>query len=209
MKPRDLLLLRLREHVVEPVAAQRFRFAASKLHLARSVGDVRHRIEICSNRYNGDDDAEFWTMWSVSSLAYPRWYAEMWGEPTTYDLLADSADWNIPGWSRGPAMPRFRLRNTAQDAGEMAEFLGNVLGPGLAWLEQVSTWEGAAEARLARGLSFGPAADFLMIAGQPDRARATLLEGLDRYTRQGQPDHLGELPRLRARLARYFPGSPG
>src|ERR1700716_3899835 len=103
MKPEDLLLLRLREHVVGPFAAHGFRLGASKLYLSRTVGHVKQRIEICSNRYNREDDAEFWTMWSVGSPSYPKWYAEMWGEPTSWELMADSADWNIPGWARGPA----------------------------------------------------------------------------------------------------------
>lgn len=209
VKPKDLLLLRVREYVVEPLAARGFRFAASRLHFSRAVGHARQRIEIAANRYNAEDDAEFWTMWSVTSPSYAKWYAETWGERTSYDLLADSADWNILGWARGPAAPRFHLRNTAEDAGEMAEFCQSVLGPGLAYLERVSTWEGAAEARRAQRWLFGRAADFLMIAGQRERARAVLLEGLDTFERQGRPDSLKEVPELRARLARYFPDAQG
>ncbi len=209
MKPKDLLLLRVHEYVVEPLAAHGFRFAASRLHFSRAVRHARQRIEISSNRYNTEDDAEFWTMWSVTSPSYPKWYAETWGEQTSYDVLAGTADWNIPGWARGPAAPRFHLRNTAEDAREMAEFCQSVLGPGLAYLERVSTWEGAAEANLAQRWLFGRAADFLMIVGQRERARAVLLEGLDAFERQGRHDSLNEVPGLRVRLARYFPEAPG
>lgn len=205
MKPKDLLVLRLREHVVAPLVTSGFRFAASTPQFSRTVGDVRQRIVVCANRYNREDDVEFWTMWSVTSAAYPRWYSETWGEPGTNDLLADTADWNLPGWSRGPAAKRFHLANTAQDVDEMTEFRDNVLGAGLSWLDHVSTWEGAAEARRAQRSSFAPAADFFMIADQPAKARATLLEGIDHYTRQPRADFLNELPRLRERLARYFP----
>jgi hypothetical protein len=208
VKPKDLLLLRLREHIVEPLAAHGFRFTASKLHLSRTVGHAKHHIGICSNRYNREDDVEFWTMWSVRSLSYPKWYAETWGEPTSWDLMADSADWNIPGWARGPAAQRFQLRNIAEDAREMAEFRESFLGAGLDYLERVSTWEGAAEALRVHRWGFDRAADFLMIAGQRERAREVLLEGLDTFVRQGRQDALNEVPGLRARLARYFPDGP-
>jgi hypothetical protein len=204
MKPKELLLLRLREYVVEPLVERGFRFAASKLHFTRTVGDVKHGIGICSNRYNREDDVELWSMWSATSLAYPTWYAERWGEEPAHGVLGDSADWNIPGWCRGPAAARIHLSNTAEDAREMTEFRDAVLGAGLSWLDRMSTWEGAAEARRASRRSFGPAADYLMIAGQPERARAILLEGIDNYTRQGRSDHYEELPGLRGRLERYF-----
>jgi hypothetical protein len=208
VKPRDLLLLRLREHVVEPLAAHGFHFAASKLHFSRSVGHAKHRIDICSNRYNREDDVEFWTMWSVTSTEYAKWYAATWGDPTSHELLADSADWNLPGWARGPAAPRFHLRNTAADASEMTAFRESVLGAGRTWLERMSTWEGAAEGRRASRHSFDRAVDFLMIAGHRERAREVLLEGLETFALNSGSDYLNEVPRLQARLARYFPEAP-
>jgi hypothetical protein len=147
-------------------------------------------------------------MWSASTPAYAIWHKEAWGAATTWDTLAGSADWNIPDWARAPAAARFRLRNSAEDVGEMTEFRQSILGPGLTWLERVSTWEGAAEHLLKERWLFVRAADFLLIAGQRDRARAALLEGIETFQRQGRPDNFNELPGLHARMARYFPDTP-
>lgn len=207
MKPKALVLLRLREHIVGPLAERGFRFAASKVHFTRTVGEVQHRIAICSNRYNGEDDAEFWSMWSATSLAYPAWHAERWGKPPAHGIMGDSADWNIPGWRSVVPAAKVRLSNTAEDVREMAAFLDAVLGAGLTWLERVSTWEGAAEARRASGHGFGHAADYFMLAGQPGRARETLLEGIDSYSQHPGNDWFKEADGLRLRLAQYFPGT--
>lgn len=205
MKPKDLLLRSLEEHLVPPLTAAGYRFARSGPRFSRTVGDVRQRIEICSNRYNREDDAELWTMWAVDSTAYGRWYRATWGTTTTWSTLAGSADWNIPGWSRAPAAPRLQLRNVPEDALAMTELRDNILGPGQVWLDRVSTWEGAAEHFLAMRWHFGPAADYLLIAGKPDEARAALRAGIEGFEQQGRPDHFNELPGLHTRLAKYFP----
>jgi hypothetical protein len=207
MKPKALLLLRLREHVVEPLAERGFRFAAAKVHFTRTVGDVQQRIAICANRHNREDDAEFWSMWSATSLVYPAWHAEQWGKPPAHGIMGDSADWNIPGWGSVLPAAKVRLSNAAEDVREMAAFLDAVLGAGLRWLERVSTWEGAAEARRASGHGFGQAADYFMLAGQPERARESLLEGIDTYARHPHNDWFREADGLRLRLERYFPDS--
>lgn len=204
MKPKDLLVLRLRAHVVPSLQALGFRFAASTPAFRRSVGHAQQHIIFSLNRYNREDDAEFWTMWSVTSRAYQQWYGTEWGEATSWDLLADSADWNIPGWARGPAEPRFHLANTAADIEEMEEFCRSAEGAGMAFLEAVSTWEGAAEWLRKKRWAFARAADFLLMTDQRERAHAVLREGIRNYEVEQRPDTLNELPQLQRRLARYF-----
>lgn len=55
----------------------------------------------------------------------------------------------------------------------MMELLLDVVGAGVPFLDSISAWEGAAQGVRAErwnigGMWFGRAADFLLIAGQPD-----------------------------------------
>jgi hypothetical protein len=207
VKPRDLLLARFRESVVPALEGRGFRFSASKLAFTRTVGIAKQRIDVSLDRHNAADDCTFWTMWETSAPAYAKWHAAEWGRPPRGDGLASSADWNIPGWTRG--VSHFRLRNAPADAEELRVFLEHVERAGLPFLDRVSTWEGAAEHCRAQRWLYDVAADFLLIAGDPERAREVLLEGLRTFTTGGRHDALQELPRIRARLERYFPGAEG
>jgi hypothetical protein len=122
------------------------------------------------------------------------------------DTLASLADWNIPGWSRAAADPRYTLTNTPEDAAVMASFRADIERHGLPFLARVSTWEGAAELLRKDRWMYDRAADFLLIAGCTEEARATLLEGINTFEAMGRADAFNELPRLKRRLARYFGG---
>jgi hypothetical protein len=52
-------------------------------------------------------------------------------------------------------------------------------------------------------------ADFLLIAGRPEEAHATIHEGIRTFEIEGRKDTVGELPRLKRRLARYIGGGRG
>jgi hypothetical protein len=204
LKPKDLLVRRLREHAVEPLRERGFKFAASGPHFTRTHGIARQRVDFSLSRWNQADRAEFWTMWEARAPGYLRWHEAEWGTPAPNDGLGGLAEWNIPGWPRGHA--HFELTNSAQDETEMLELLRAIDTAGLPFLDAISTWEGAAEHLRTQRSRYDRAADFLIIAELRDRALATLQEGIRSFEVEGRPDHFNELPRIRARLSRYFPG---
>jgi hypothetical protein len=205
MKPKDLFMARLEEHVVAFMAGHSFTFAKSRLRFARKAGQVKQTIEICLDRYNSQDNCTFWTMWSANAPAYLEWHKKEWsGEEALGDTLGSLADWNIPGWSCKPADPRRTLLNTEADAQTMAAFRGDIENVGLPFLERISTWEGAAEQWRKERWMYDRAADFLLLAGRRDEAQSTILEGIRAFESEGRHDTFDELPRLKRRLARYF-----
>ena len=132
MKPKELLITRLQEHIVPFMEERGFRFSKSRVHFTRKVGQVCQNIVLCSDRYNTADNCTFWTMWSANAPEYLEWYRKQWSdEKPSGDTLGDLADWNIPGWSRGPAGPRYTLTNTAEDAAVSASFRSDIEDAGL------------------------------------------------------------------------------
>jgi hypothetical protein len=205
MKPKELFMARLEEHVVAFMAGHGFTFAKSRLRFARKAGQVKQAIAICLDRYNSQDNCTFWTMWSASAPAYLEWHKKEWsGEEALGDTLGSLADWNISGWSCKPADPRRTLLNTEADAQTMAAFRADIENVGLPFLAKISTWEGAAEHYRKERWMYDRAADFLLIAERRDEARSTILEGIRAFEAEGRHDTFDELPRLKRRLARYF-----
>ena len=205
MKPRDLLLLRIRENLLGPLESRGFRFAPSGPRFSRKVGHARQVFGFSLSKWNQDDDASFWTLWSVTSPEYTKWHLAQWGARPANNSLGGLADWNIPGWSFKPG-PLRRIRHRESDADEMTGLLRDIEQAGLPFLDSISTWEGAAEwVRGGQGIlfpNFGKAADFLLIAAQTEQARTTLAEGIAYFDRHS--DTYNQLPGIRARLARHF-----
>jgi hypothetical protein len=206
MKPKDLFLARLEEHIVPFMAEHGFAFAKSRLRFARKAGQVRQTIEVCLDRNNFPDNCTFWTMWAANAPAYSDWHKKEWpDQKAPGETLGSLADWNIPGWSRKPADPRRTLLNTVADFQTMAAFRADVENAGLPFLEKISTWEGAAEQCRKERWMYYRAADFLVLAGKREEAHAAILEGIRTFEAEGRPDILNEIPHLKRRLARYFP----
>jgi len=201
VKPRDLFLIRLGESAIPALEREGFRFATSRLRFARAQGDFRHAIHVALDRNNFEDDCSFWTIWEVTSPAYARWYRAEWGGDDAPDAVASAMDWDVPGWT---GQLRRRLTGAPGDAEVMAGFLLDVERAGLPFLAKMSNWTAAAEQLRGKRWMFDRASDFLIIAGQPERAREVILEGIRNFEVDKRPDSLKELPRLKARLERYI-----
>ena len=126
-----------------------------------------------------------------------------WGELPENDSLGGAADWNLPGWERGQDR-HFHLNHTESDTHEIERLVKNIKHAGIPFLDRISTWEGAAGQFLKDRILYHRAADFLIIAGDDERAKEILLEGLQNYENLGRVDNIRELPKIKARLARYF-----
>ena len=203
MKPRDLLCQNLEENVSPYLRSQGFTFSRAQISFLRKQDFARQEIHFSLSKWNTEDDCSFWTMWGVSSTAYTKWHLQEWGEKPVNNALGGCADWNIPGWPRQPGDEHFKLTRSRRDIDVMKLLVDAIGAQGLPYLQQISTWSGAAQQFLKEGWMFGKACDFFLIAGQRDRAIEALYLGLDKYELQGAPDQLLELPQIKARLEKY------
>jgi len=209
MKPRDLLLSKLETRVAPHLAAIGFRFAPSKLSFSRKVAFARQEIAFSLDRWNFEDHCGFWTVWGASAPAYKKWHHEKFGVAPSNDALGGVSDWNIPGWSRRFIDQATLTNDRESDQSVVNQLVKDICDCGLPFLDQISTWEGAAENLVEQGWMYDRAADFLLIAGDPKRSQEILQIGVRQFTILGRRDNLDELPRLRARLNLFSKQSAG
>ncbi len=222
MKPKELFQWRIGEHVVPVLEGQGFRYIRSRTLLKRDRGEFEQRIEFDFSRYNEQDFCEFFTAFSVHSDRYPAWYEEIWGEPMDDPnpsvICACSAS-VIPGWpargtglfssfqpwqKRKGAHKNYCLRNKKSDLRELAELLEALQGPLMAYMDQLSTWDGAAE-HCEKSLHLYPrAVDFHVIAGNEAAARRLVERSLgdDRVLTNPQAEFV--IRDLRQRQEKFF-----
>ena len=202
MKPRDLLKRYLTGEVMSVVEPLGFKYSISKLHFSRKHQNTRQVFSFSLSKWNSEDRCTFWTMWGVTSKSYANWHKEQWGELPVNNALGGDLDCNIANWSRGQDH-YFHLYNDESDKNEIERLIKNILQVGIPFLERVSTWEGAAEHFLEHKFMYHRAADFLTITGKHARAKDVLLEGMKQYEELGRIDNFGDLPMIKARLAKY------
>jgi hypothetical protein len=118
--------------------------------------------------------------------------------------MGGCSDWNIPGWSYPKGGYHFDLSEPSQRDFVMQALLENIREHGLPYLESISSWEGAAERLLKEKLMYGKTADFFLIGGKKEPARAALAIGIKRFTDKLRVDSLNELPEHKRRLEKYF-----
>ncbi len=203
MKPHDLLKKYLLDDVAPVIEPLGFKFSPSQMNFSRKVQGRRQYFHFALSKWNYENHCTFWTIWNVTSRSYAEWHKKEWGQLPVIDALGGDCDWNLPGWQYRQDR-YFHLRHASADKGEIECLLKNILQVGIPYLERISTWEGAAEKMVEDRLSYHRAADFLMIAGNPERAQAILLEGVKNYEEFRHSDNFGDLPRIKARLAKYF-----
>ena len=203
MKPSELLKKYLQADLAPSMASLGFKYSASQLHFSRKRNAIRQTFRFSLSKWNSQDNCSFWTLWAVTSKSYLEWHMQEWGELPENDSLGGAADWNLPAWERGQDR-YFHFNNTGSDRYEIERLTKNINQVGIPFLDGISTWEGAAEQLLKDKSMYHRAADFLIIAGDFERAKEILLEGLRNYENVGRVDNIGELPKIKARVARYF-----
>src|ERR1700732_1819453 len=129
MKPKELLITRLQEHIVPFMEERGFRFSKSRVHFTRKVGQSAKISP--SARIGTRPQTTVLSGPCGAPMRQSIWYRKQWSdEKPSGDTLGDLADWNIPGWSRGPAGPQYTLTNTAEDAAVSASFRSDIEGAG-------------------------------------------------------------------------------
>jgi hypothetical protein len=202
MKPKDLLKKYLVSDVTGLVESLGFKYSASQLHYSRKHQDARQTFHFALSKWNSEDNCTFWTLWGATSKSYASWHKKEWGELPVNNALGGDLDCNITGWKCGQDQ-YFHLYNVEADKIEIERLIKNVLQVGIPFLDAVSTWEGAAEHLIAHKYMYHRAADFLTIAGKHERAKDVLIEGIKQYEDLGRIDNFSDLPKIKARLARY------
>lgn len=143
MKPRSLLEITLESRFVPQMEEHGFNYSKSQIKFSRRVDGNVQAVTVSLSKWNSEDDCMFWTVWSVTSPRYAKWYKERWGTKPSNSSLGGCADWNIASWSRGPD-EHFRLKNSTDDQAEITCLWENVVRHGFPYLDKINTWIGAA-----------------------------------------------------------------
>ena len=195
MKPRDLLHARIDEYLLAPMEEAGFTYSKSQRSFKRKVGGFTQVMDFSLGKYNHENFCRFVMNFRVESREYARWYDETWGTSVSEPLIWATSYWSIPNWPRKPkeilfglvtlknkgAPWRFLLRNTDEDAAEMTVLREALLGPAVTKLDQVTSFEGAAQDLWNSDLHrIADACDLFIIAGQTDKAREVIEDGISK-----------------------------
>ncbi len=100
MRPRELLVRRIEEHLLVPLGEIGFRYSRSRRTFSRSQGIALQSISFVVDRWASAYSCPFWTTWQVDSDAYVKWHLEHFQRTPANASIGGAMDWNIPGWSR-------------------------------------------------------------------------------------------------------------
>lgn len=201
MKPKDHLRNQIEAQLVKRFHDIDFRYSPSQLKFSRKVGEFVQQFSFTLSHYSTIETIVFWTSWGVRSPAFAKWRKEMWDDANSDFWIAGSNDWLLPGWSSKTSGREMGLGNGRE---VLATFWSDADAVGIPFLNQLTSYRGAAEFWLDSGWHFYDASYLFYRQGDLDSVRATLEAGITKFE-GGAQDTLGELPRLRARMDRYFP----
>ena len=199
MKPKDILIEQMNKTITPFLTAHKFTFSESKLEYKRKIDNIIQSISFSLNKWNNEDNCDFWTMWGVTSKEYEKWFQLQWNSKPTNNSLGGKSDWNIMGWTKD----HFQLTNNANDSVEVNELLMNIEMAGFPFLEKISTWTGAAEEMLKDGLFYCKPSDFYILEGKYEDSLKTLKAGLEKFKNNGSNDQFNELPGIIDRLNKF------
>lgn len=213
MKPSDLLYANVRKHLIAPMQKLGFNYSKSQKTFKRRVGDFTQVIYLSSSSWNFEDNCWFSLGFSVESREYGRWYERTWGAPPYGPEIWAAGEWGIPNWPRRPSsisrkkilLTQFLLTNSAEDKAQMIILRKALEGPALEQLDRVSSYEGAAQARLDNSFREYPiACDLFMIAGNTEKAKKTIEDGIKKAAKANISDTAEIIAELVERGTKYF-----
>jgi len=179
MSPKELLWVLFEEVVSPKLRELGFSPVASAFSFKRSRGDFVQLISINLGRQNTQDNIHFWSAFNVKSPKYARWLKKQ-GREAVGVYVGGCPHWNIPTWRiPGDSATSYYISGDAMRCSVVEDWLGRCLISGLPYLDQLSSWEGAAQDLVRRKWHWNEAADFYLIAGQVDRAAETLATGVE------------------------------
>jgi hypothetical protein len=201
MTPKEIVQDAFENQIVGWLESQGFAYSRSKFAFKKQQGDFVQRITVTLSGKNNAQSIRFWSSFDVSSPSYVKCLLSQGHPKPTSDGIGGCNDWNIPGWRESKGLPidfdfseptlRLKVTETWRIRCERV---------GIPYLEQLSTWQGAAEDLLRWRWQYSKAADFFLIAGDKQRAVETLNAGIINFTTAGRADPFKELPSLQQRL---------
>lgn len=197
MKPNDLLKKNIEIYLIEDFKALGFKYLKSSDSFKRTKGDFIQEIVFCSDRYNTEDNCEFWTMWSVQSKQYTKWHQLTYGTKPLNNAIWGSADWNIIGWES--VVPnRLCLQNNNNDKDKMLLFKNACLKIGIPTLERFSNHNECAKFNLENApLDLTKTINLLIMSDQNKLALNTAKEYIKKFELDNTLDQGMELQELK------------
>jgi Domain of unknown function (DUF4304) len=203
MKPKELLIKSIEANLLNELKKLGFKYSKNVPRFTRENGDFELYISFSLSKWNDDDYCEFWTMWSITSNRYSKWYKEQWDSKPTNNAIVGKAEWNIPGWTRNSSN-HFILTNTPDDKNQLNELTRNIKTIGIPFFEEIDDWSIAAEyATQSEVLLYDKVCDFYLLAGELEKAKEILEIGIKEIEQRGN-DQLMLLPQINKRLDKYF-----
>ncbi|MBM6616327.1 hypothetical protein [Bacillus suaedaesalsae] len=203
MNPKELLLRNIESFLENELKQLGFKYSRNVPRFTRRIGDLELNISFSQSKWNTEDYCEFWTMWSVTSNTYSKWYLEQWGNKPANKTIVGDAEWNIPGWTRN-ASNHFILTNSPNDMNQMIELKTNIENIGIPFYEKIKDWNTAAEyASKSIIVLYNKVCDFYLLADEPEKAKEILEQGIKEIEQRGN-DQLMQLPEIEKRSQKYF-----
>ncbi|KAA0543120.1 hypothetical protein FZW96_20995 [Bacillus sp. BGMRC 2118] len=203
MNSKELLLKNMESFLVNDLQQLGFKYSRNVPKFTRRTGYFELNISFSLSKWNTEEYCDFWTMWSVTSNTYSKWYKEQWDTNPANKGIVGVAEWNIPGWSRS-ASNHFILTNSADDGNQMIELKRNIETIGIPFYEAIKDWNTAAEyASKSIIVLYDKVCDFYLLAGEPEKAKEVLEQGIKEIEHRGN-DQLMQLPEINKRLQKYF-----
>ena len=199
--PRELITTSITETLLEPLTQSGFIFSKSSLTFKRNSGDFTQAITFQLNRHNETGiSAEFWTIWSITSKAYSKWYKANYGTKPLNDHVFTEPDWNIENWEfpviNNKQEYHFQIIEEMQRLKVLTLLKNNIFNIGIPLLNHLSSWENAANNLLSKNSDHHKASDFFQLAGNPEKSLLALQQGLNywkQHPKASNPEHLEEI----------------
>jgi hypothetical protein len=187
MTPKETLQAAFAEKVDPFLRDFGFVGLASQFVYQRKVGEFTQQISITLSHRNSAEWILWWSAFNVSSAAYNRWL-KLRKRPAYTGMLVGHEDWNIPGWrEEGDYSSGHQFGDPATRAAVLDDWMQRCRTVGIPFLDQLSTWHGAAEDLLRNQWHHDRAADYFEIADRPADAIAALAAGIETLRKQELP----------------------
>ncbi|MEH7093107.1 hypothetical protein V7100_29295, partial [Priestia megaterium] len=200
LKPKIILQEYIEEYLKDTLENLDFKYARSSPKFSKEKNKFKITISFSISNYSHEDTCIFWSSWGISSKEYKKWYENEWGQKTDNSMIIGISDWNIPGWVEKDS--HVTINSDFSSKKNFNEFIDNVLKVGIPYVNQINSWETAAELALEQPIIFyDQVFDLYLMADKHEKAKEILEEGIEKLSYY---DAFMLLPELEKRKKKYF-----
>lgn len=184
MTPRELINKLIKEFLVDDLSSMNFDFKERTTEFVRKSDDFTQFIYFALSKWNTSDSiVDFWTIWTVESKYYKKWYLNKWHVEPMNNIIGSSYGQDLPGWDTTIDKGyRYELMNVDHKKA-MINLQNNIKKIGIPFLESNSDWILAAD-NIVADKAYGfyhKASDFYRIANNDLKADETLNLAFDYF----------------------------